>query len=107
MLHVAVGGGAGDRRRRIAAGDSLQTIASKITGATNSDVYASVVNNKLVLSGKTTGAANTISVTSDSDLAASLGWPSRWRRATPSTRSTASPSRRSASNTVTSARCPA
>jgi flagellar hook-associated protein 2 len=36
-------------------------------------VYASVINNKLVLSGQVTGAANTIAVTSDHTLAADLG----------------------------------
>ena len=36
-------------------------------------MYASVINNKLVLSGQVTGAANTIAVTSDHTLAADLG----------------------------------
>jgi len=40
---------------------------------TSSQVYASVVNGKLVLSGQVTGAANTIAVTSDSTLATDLG----------------------------------
>ena len=47
----------------LTAGDSLQTVADKINGSSGMGVYASVVNSKLVLSGRTTGAANTISVT--------------------------------------------
>lgn len=45
------------------AGDDLQTVANNINGASGSQVYATVINNQLVLSGKVTGAANTISVT--------------------------------------------
>ncbi len=47
----------------IAAGDSLQTIADKINGTSGTPVYASLMNGKLVLSGKQTGADNTIAVT--------------------------------------------
>ncbi len=57
----------------ISAGDTLTTIASKINANQNSQVYASVINNKLVLSGQVTGAANTIAVTSDNTLASDLG----------------------------------
>jgi flagellar hook-associated protein 2 len=46
----------------VSAGDSLQTVADKINGSSGSQAYASVVNGKLVLSGKLTGAANTIAV---------------------------------------------
>jgi len=47
----------------LTAGDTLQTVADKINGSSGMGAYASVVNSKLVLSGRTTGAANTISVT--------------------------------------------
>jgi flagellar hook-associated protein 2 len=73
VLHIAVGGGTAVDVS-IAAGDSLQTIADKINGSSGIGVYASVVNSKLVLSGKTTGAANTISVTSDGSLAGDLAF---------------------------------
>ena len=47
----------------LTAGDTLQTVADKINGSSGMGVYASVVNSKLVLSGRTTGAANTVSIT--------------------------------------------
>jgi flagellar hook-associated protein 2 len=50
----------------IAAGDDLDDIATKINGSSNTPVYATVLSGKLVLSGKTTGASETISV-SDGD----------------------------------------
>jgi flagellar hook-associated protein 2 len=58
----------------IAAGDTLEAIAAKINSTSDITVYASVVNSKLVLSGKTTGAANTISVTSTGTLASDLAF---------------------------------
>ncbi len=73
VLHIAVGGGTATDVS-VKAGDSLDTIAQKINGASGVQVYASVVNSKLVLSGRVTGAANTISVTSDSGLDADLGF---------------------------------
>ncbi len=71
-LHIQVGAGA-VANVSISAGDTLATIASKINANGSSQVYASVVNNKLVLSGQVTGAANKIAVTSDSTLASDLG----------------------------------
>lgn len=71
-LHIQVGSGA-VANVSISAGDTLATIASKINANASSQVYASVVNNKLVLSGQVTGAANKIAVTSDSTLASDLG----------------------------------
>ena len=71
-LHIQVGAGT-VANVSVSSGDTLATIASKINSNTSSQVYASVVNNKLVLSGQVTGAANTISVTSDSTLASDLG----------------------------------
>lgn len=48
------------------AGDSLATIASNINAASNTPVYASVLNGNLVLSDRSTGTANAIaSVTTD------------------------------------------
>ncbi len=57
----------------VSAGDTIATIASKINSTSNSQVYASVINNQLVLSGQVTGAANKISVTSTGSLASDLG----------------------------------
>lgn len=73
VLHIQVGAGS-SINVSVAAGDSLDTIAAKINATTDIPVYASVVNSKLVLTGKTTGAANTISVTSDGTLATDLGF---------------------------------
>ena len=50
----------------IAAGDDIDDIASNINGSSSTPVYATVLSGKLVLSGKTTGAAETITV-SDGD----------------------------------------
>jgi len=71
-LHLQVGSGT-TVNVAITAGDSLETIASKINSTTDTQVYASVVNSKLVLTGKVTGASSTISATSDGSLAADLG----------------------------------
>ena len=54
------------------SGDTLDTIASKVNGTSGIPVYATVVDGKLVISGKTTGAANTISV--GGSLAADYGF---------------------------------
>ncbi|HEV7641659.1 MAG TPA: flagellar filament capping protein FliD [Gaiellaceae bacterium] len=70
-LHLAVGAGTAVDVS-ITSGDTLDTIASKINGSSGSPVYATVVNSKLVLSGKTTGAANTIAVTSTGTTAADI-----------------------------------
>jgi flagellar hook-associated protein 2 len=72
-LHIAVGSGTAVDVA-VKAGDTLDTIAAKINSTTGIQVYASVVNSKLVLSGKVTGAANTISVTSDDGLDTGLGF---------------------------------
>lgn len=72
VLHVSVGGGTAVDVS-ITSGDTVATIAEKINGASGIGTYASVVGGKLVLSGKTTGAANTIGVTSNGTLAADLG----------------------------------
>jgi flagellar hook-associated protein 2 len=55
------------------SGDSLDTIAHAISSGSGTQVYASVVNSKLVLSSQVTGAANTFSVSSTGTIAADLG----------------------------------
>jgi flagellar hook-associated protein 2 len=72
ILHIQVGSGT-VADVTVTAGDTLSTIASAINSNNNSQVYASVINNQLVLSGQVTGGANTISVTSDGTLASDLG----------------------------------
>ena len=72
-LHIAVGSGTAVDVA-VKDGDSLDTIAAKINGTSGIQVYASVVSSKLVLSGKVTGAANTISVTADAGLDTDLGF---------------------------------
>ena len=72
-LHIAVGAGTAVDVD-VKSGDSLDTIAAKINATTGIQVYASVVSSKLVLSGKVTGEANTISVTADSGLDTALGF---------------------------------
>jgi flagellar hook-associated protein 2 len=61
-LHLSVGGGT-DFQVQIANGDTLDTIAAKINGTSGMPVYATVAGGKLVVSGKATGAANTVSIT--------------------------------------------
>jgi flagellar hook-associated protein 2 len=59
----------------VTAGDSLDTIAHAINTQGPTQVYASVVNSKLVISSSISGAANTIAVSSTGGgtLAADLG----------------------------------
>jgi len=57
----------------IAAGDTIDTIASKINSTSNAPVYATTINGKLVLSSRTTGAGNDIVVSSTGTLATDLG----------------------------------
>jgi flagellar hook-associated protein 2 len=70
-LHITVGATTVDVAAL--ATDSLQGLADKINNATNTPVAASVINDKLVLISKTTGAAGGMTVTSDAALAGSLG----------------------------------
>lgn len=60
----------------VTSGDSLDTVARAINTAGPTQVYASVVNSKLVISSRLPGLANTISVTSTGGgtLAADLGF---------------------------------
>ena len=71
-LHIKVGSGAA-LDVDVKSGDTMDTVAAKINSTTGIQVYASVVNSKLVLSGKITGEANTITVTADSGLDTALG----------------------------------
>lgn len=70
-LHITVG--ATTVNVAALATDTLQGLADKINQAANTPVAASVINNKLVLISKTTGAAGGMTVTSDAALAGSLG----------------------------------
>jgi flagellar hook-associated protein 2 len=101
-LHIKVGAGA-TVDVAIASGDSLDTIASKINGSSGIGVYASVVNSKLVLSGKDTGAANTITVTSDGSLAGDLSLAQSLVAQDASYRLNGGAATLSASNTLTAA----
>jgi flagellar hook-associated protein 2 len=58
VIHITNASGTTDVK--IASGDSLTTIASKITTTAGSPVYATVLNGNLVLSNKQTGTANAI-----------------------------------------------
>jgi flagellar hook-associated protein 2 len=60
-LHLSVGGG-NVFDVQVASGDTLDTIASRINGTSGMPVYATVAGGKLVVSGKTTGAANTVTI---------------------------------------------
>jgi flagellar hook-associated protein 2 len=100
-LHLRVGTGA-TIDVDVAAGDSLDTIASKINSTVDIPVYASVVNSKLVVTSKTTGAANTISATSDGSLATDLGFTTTLAAQDASYTVDGNP-KTSASNTVTDA----
>jgi flagellar hook-associated protein 2 len=71
-LHLAVGSSAVDVD--VKAGDSLDTIAASINAKSGTPVFASVVNNKLTLSGIATGASSTVSISSGGTLAADLGF---------------------------------
>jgi len=55
------------------AGDSIDTIARAITTASGTQVFATAVAGKLVLSSQVTGAANTVAVSSSGSMAADLG----------------------------------
>ena len=96
-LTIAVGTGA-SVDVSLSAGDSLQAVADKVNGSSGSPVYATVVNGKLVLSSKTTGAANTISVTGSS--AADFGFAES-QSAQDASYSIDGVSKTSSSNTVT------
>jgi flagellar hook-associated protein 2 len=101
-LHIQVGSGAAVNVS-VKAGDTLDTIASKINVAPGTQVYASVVNSKLVLSGRVTGAANTISVTADSGLDTDLGFTESLAARDAKYSVDGGPQQTSASNVVTTA----
>ena len=72
-LSIAVGGGAAVNVA-ITAGDTLQNIVDKINATSGVGVFASLTNGVISLAGQTTGAANTIAVTSSGTLAADLNF---------------------------------
>jgi flagellar hook-associated protein 2 len=100
-LHIKVGAGA-TTDVQVKSGDTLSTIASKINANPTSQVYASVVSGKLVLSGQVTGQANSIAVTSDGTLVADLGMTQTLQANDASFTVNGNP-QSSASNTVTTA----
>jgi flagellar hook-associated protein 2 len=62
-IHLTTSAGTTDIQ--IAAGDTLDTIATKINQTTGAPAYATVFNGNLVLSTKQTGTANAVTLTSD------------------------------------------
>jgi flagellar hook-associated protein 2 len=62
-IHLTTSAGTTDVQ--ISAGDTLDTIATKINQTTGSPAYATVFNGNLVLSTKQTGVANAVTVTND------------------------------------------
>ena len=71
---LTIGVGASSIDVTVAAGASLDTVASAINGSSGTPVYASVVNSQLVLSSRTTGAANTIAISGTGALTTELGF---------------------------------
>jgi flagellar hook-associated protein 2 len=71
-LSIQLGAGA-VKTVGLTAGDSIETIAGKINSISGMGVYASVVSDRLYLSGKSSGTANSISVTSSGSAAAEMG----------------------------------
>lgn len=71
---LTVGVGSSSISVNVATGSSLDAIATQINGATGTPVYASVVNSQLVLSSRTTGAANTIAISGAAALTTELGF---------------------------------
>lgn len=100
-LTIAVGGTSVNVS--IAAGDTIDTIVGKINTTANVPVYATNVNGQLVLSGRSTGASNTISVTSTGTLAASLAMSQTIAPQNASYTIDAGTAQTSASNTVANA----
>lgn len=58
VLHIATGAGTTDVT--VNAGDTLDTVASRINQTVGSPVYATMFNGNLVLSNKSTGVANAV-----------------------------------------------
>jgi flagellar hook-associated protein 2 len=86
----------------VTSGDSLETIATRINGTTDIPVYATVVDGgKLVISGKTTGAANAITV--GGTLAADFGFTETMAAQDAKYTLNGGAEQSSASNTVTGA----
>ena len=71
---LTVGVGSSSISVDVAAGATLDTVASAINGSSDTPVYASVVDSKLVLSSRTTGASNTITISGTPALTTELGF---------------------------------
>lgn len=71
-LSIQIGAGTA-KTVSILSGDSLESIAEKINGTSGIGVYASVISERLYLSGKSSGTANGITVTSTGSLASDMG----------------------------------
>jgi flagellar hook-associated protein 2 len=72
VLHLTVGGATTDVA--ISAGDTLDAIAAKIQGTSNTPVYASVVGGQLVISDRATGTTAQISsITTDGTSGLAFG----------------------------------
>jgi flagellar hook-associated protein 2 len=98
-IHLATSAGQTDVQ--IGAGDTLDTIATKINQTVGSPVYATLFNGNLVLSNKQTGASNAVTVTTDGGSGISFSESQTALDATYSV--DGGSSQTSASNTVTSA----
>src|SRR4051812_9497069 len=102
-LSIAVGGGTAFNID-VKNGDTLDKIAAKVNGTTGIPVYATVAGGKLVLSGKTTGAANTVSITGGAASGFTFGQTAAAKDAAMTVDSGLGPvTVNSASNTVTNA----
>jgi len=72
VLHIKVG----DREQisiQVKAGDDAAAITDKINSLVGKGVVASAADGKLTLTSSSTGAANTLQITSDGSLAADMG----------------------------------
>ena len=85
----------------ITSGDTLDTIANRINGTSDIPVYATVVEGKLIISGKTTGAANAITI--GGTLAADFGFTETMAPQDAKYTVNGGSEQSSASNTLTSA----
>lgn len=101
-LTVQVGSGAA-KQVSLSAGDALDTIASKINAVSGIGVYASVISGRLYLSGKSSGAENTISLTSTGSTAAAMNLSTSLSASDASYSLNGGPVQTSSSNTVTDA----
>ena len=102
VLHIALGS-ATPTSISLLAGDTLQTVADKVNAVAGSNIFASVVNERLYFSGKTAGAANNITVSSDNSTASTMGLTASISAADASYKLNGGATQTSTSNTVTDA----